>query len=190
MLISFLIVVQLGLVSRQPSFIRLWEATLRKKDLKMHFVLSILDLMVVKGQVGVHLPDKIKTNWDPFFGLEKRLQLGSHQLGNCDFALPSFNLKYLFCFVLFCFKIISFYEIIWSNPDSSGRIFEAKQRGNEREKSHHLLVLKEVVLRPIFQKGEEAITHFTFLSVFQDFCLPFVITKLWWTRKDFIPRWH
>ena len=78
----------------------------------MHFVLSILDLMVVKGQVGVHLPDKIKTNWDPFFGLEKRLQLGSHQLGNCDFALPSFNLKYLFCFVLFCFKIISFYEII------------------------------------------------------------------------------
>ena len=50
--------------------------------------------------------------------------------------------------------------------------------GNEREKSHHLLVLKEVVLRPIFQKGEEAITHFTFLSVFQDFCLPFVITKL------------
>ena len=190
MLISFLIVVQLGLVSRQPSFIRLWEATLRKKTSKCTLSFQYWTWWWWKVKLECTYLTKSRQIGTLFFGLEKRLQLGSHQLGNCDFALPSFNLKYLFCFVLFCFKIISFYEIIWSNPDSSGRIFEAKQRGNEREKSHHLLVLKEVVLRPIFQKGEEAITHFTFLSVFQDFCLPFVITKLWWTRKDFIPRWH
>ena len=89
----------------------------------------------------------------PFFGLEKRLQLGSHQLGNCDFALPSFNLKYLFCFVLFCFKIISFYEIIWSNPDSSGRIFEAKQRGEWKRKKPSFARTKRGRFAANFPKG-------------------------------------
>ena len=88
-----------------------------------------------------------------FFGLEKRLQLGSHQLGNCDFALPSFNLKYLFCFVLFCFKIISFYEIIWSNPDSSGRIFEAKQRGEWKRKKPSFARTKRGRFAANFPKG-------------------------------------
>ena len=89
-----------------------------------------------------------------------------------QYVAPSkFNLKNLSSFFL-VLQIISFYEIIWSNPDSG-------IKKGKRVKNYHLL-LKEVVLRPIFQKGE-TITHFTsfFLKTFfwDFFLLPFVILK-------------
>ena len=88
----------------------------------------------------------------PFFWSWKKAAIRKSSVRKLWLCL-AFNLKYLFCFVLFCFKIISFYEIIWSNPDSSGRIFEAKQRGEWKRKKPSFARTKRGRFAANFPKG-------------------------------------